>query len=95
MKQNMIQWFRSLLGSSDKNGQILLGLLLSNIFVQGLWAQSHLAAVLLQKGLSDNGFLINIVSKINAQLLTSSKSKRLYLNGILTLQTFRHLSYTV
>ena len=44
----MVQRLRPAAGRLDENGQILLGLLLADVFPQGVGAQGQLAAVLRQ-----------------------------------------------
>ena len=67
----MVQGLSTFLGGLNKNGQIVLGLLLADIFPQRLGPQRSLLGVFLQEGLGHNRLLIDVASKINAQSATS------------------------
>ena len=45
MKQHMVQGLPTHFGSLDKNGQIPLCLLLTNVLGQGFWAQRSLSFI--------------------------------------------------
>ena len=62
----MVQRLRPAAGRLDENGQILLGLLLADVFPQGVGAQGQLAAVLRQEALGNKGLLVNIRSEVDA-----------------------------
>ena len=67
----MVQGLLPLPGGGDEHGEVLLGLLLADVLLEGFGAQGHLPGVLLQEGLGHNGILINVISKVDAQMLTS------------------------
>ena len=71
VEQNMVQRFLPLPGGLNEDAQILLGLFLTDVLRQGLGPQRGFLSVLCQKGLGHDRLLVNIISKVDAQNVTS------------------------
>ena len=71
VEQDVVQGLLPLPGGLDEDRQVLLRLLLADVLRQGLGAQGAFLGVLRQEGLGHNGLLVNIISKVDAQNVTS------------------------
>ena len=71
VEQDVVQGLLPLAGGFNKDGKVFLGLLLSDVFFQGLRPQGALLGVLLEESLCHQRLLIDIISKVDAQTITS------------------------
>ena len=71
VEQHMIQSLRAAAGGLDEDGQVLLGLLLPDIFHQCAGTERCLTGILVQKRLGDDGFLVDICAKVDAHAVPS------------------------
>ena len=66
----MVERLAALFRRRDKDGEVALRLLLSDVFPERFRAQRTLLRVLTQEGLGHDRLFVNIGSEINAQALT-------------------------
>ena len=74
VEQHMVQRLRAAAGGLDEDGEILLGLLLSDVLRQCAGTQRCLAGVLVQKRLGDERLLVDVRAKVDAHAIPSPTS---------------------
>ena len=71
VEQHMVQRLRAAAGGLDEDGEVLLGLLLSDVLLQCAGTQGRFAGVLVQKRFGDDRLLIDVRAEVDAHAVPS------------------------
>ena len=74
VQQHMIQRFAAAACRLDEHGQVALGLLLTDVLLQGMGTQGLLLRILRQKGGGDDRLFVDVASVVNAHAVPSLTS---------------------